>query len=198
MLAVATTVSSEEDQEKRALVRYAAHRLRQLRGPEEAVAMSYQAIADRLKITKPQVHNIINLTEGPTGYGPKVERALALHFFGGSVDKLRAAALSWFELQKDVNETFVAEEVSAVVARAASVHGYTPEEAWAASGLARGLVGFEISEEQALEFLSAARDGRQRFARRYGGTVAADAGGSPVDDLGGGAGSMPKRPKRRK
>ncbi|AKV03172.1 hypothetical protein AKJ09_09835 [Labilithrix luteola] len=71
-------------------------------------------------------------------------------------------------------------------------HGWTDDEVVAASGLARGLTGADLTEEQALDWLHEARDGRSRWTRRYG--------GAPIegDDIGGGLSSVPKVNKRRR
>lgn len=83
---------------KTILAAYAGFRLRELRGTEDPDApeekkRTFEAIAEELGISKPQVFNLIHLSKG---YGPKVERALADRFFDSSVDRLHDAARDWY------------------------------------------------------------------------------------------------------
>lgn len=60
-----------------------------------------EQIADDLGVTKPQVASAL---KGPRGIGPKFERQFALKHFGGSIDRLRQAALRWAELSMPKTE----------------------------------------------------------------------------------------------
>lgn len=57
---------------------------------------TYQAIADHIGVTKPQVHALLNRDDG-SGFGPKFEEQFARKYFDGSIDRLRREAEKWWK-----------------------------------------------------------------------------------------------------
>lgn len=94
-----------------------------------------------------------------------------------------------------------APQIHPTIAAVAGVSDYTDEEAELASFSIRGLLGTaSMTEEQALEFLSKARIMRRDNARALAptGTPVRNTGGSALEELGGGRGSLPTKSRRRK
>lgn len=90
------------------MTEFIADQLRRMRG-EGPKKVSYEKLAAELGIKKPQVYNIVNHGKGA---GPAVERALAERLFGGSIDKLRAAAEQWSREGRLIGQKADNDEVS--------------------------------------------------------------------------------------
>lgn len=76
------------------------------------------------------------------------------------------AALSQPKVTDD--EARVVPQIRAVAEATKDSHGFTDQEVLAASGLARGFSGVQLTEKSALEWLFEARESGSRVARRFG------------------------------
>ena len=95
--------------------------------------------------------------------------------------------------------TMISDRIHPVIARVGKTNGFTDAEIEGASGMLFGLAGTsDMTEEQALDHLETVRGARRRQERAFKVSTATvrDSGGSALDDLSGGKGSLLPRTKR--